>query len=169
LYKHYTGFHVYLFHARAAILWRPNRGPKGKEEREMKRLLAALLAVAMFLGMTSGSYAANDNAGPRKQDTPLVVNNGKGENIGTIRGALEDQMGEIAFVIVSLQDQKIGKKDVVVPVNAFSQDGKNGKFVLDLSDETLASAPEFNASKLGDPAYAEGLYKFYGQTPPWVE
>jgi hypothetical protein len=135
----------------------------------MKRLLSALSVVGIFLGMTSASFAVKDTADMAKQDTPLIVNNGKGEIIGTIRGALEDQTGEIAFVIVSLQDQKIGKKDVVVPVNAFSQEGKKGTFVLDLSDEALASAPEFNASKLDDPAYAEGLYKFYGQMPPWVE
>ncbi len=133
----------------------------------MKRIFIALLAVSAFLGMASASFAVKDTAGMVRQDEALVVKNVKGENIGTIRGALEDPQGDIAFVIVSLKDESAGEKDVVVPVQAFSPGNENGTFVLDMSNDVLVSAPEFNASKLDDPAYASDLYTFYGQTPPW--
>jgi hypothetical protein len=135
----------------------------------MKRVLIAFLAVGLFLGTASVSFAVKEKAGMGKQDEPLVVKNVKGENIGTIRGALEDPLGNIAFVIVTLKDDKNGKKEVVVPVSAFSQGSENGSFVLELSNDRLASAPEFNATNLNDPGYAESIYKFYGQTPPWIE
>lgn len=137
----------------------------------MKTLFIALLAsLTMFLGMAPSSYAIKDGAAlGRQQDETLVVKNVQGEDVGTIRGALEDPMGDIAFVVISLKEEANGKKEVVVPVNAFSQGTDEETFVLDLSKEALASAPEFNATKLDDPAYAEGLYTFYGQTPPWTE
>ncbi len=135
----------------------------------MKKFFMTFLAAALFLGLASASDAVKDRAGLGKQNEALVVKNVKGENIGTIRGALEDPLGNIAFVIVTLKDEKNGKKEVVVPVNAFSQGMENGSFVLDLSNDVLASAPEFNASNLNDPAYAEKIYQFYGQTPPWSE
>ncbi len=135
----------------------------------MKKFFMTFLAAALFLGLASASDAVKDRAGLGKQNEALVVKNVKGENIGTIRGALEDPLGNIAFVIVTLKDEKNGKKEVVVPVNAFSQGTENGSFVLDLSNDVLASAPEFNASNLNDPAYAEKIYQFYGQTPPWSE
>ncbi len=133
----------------------------------MKKIFVALLAVSMSLGMASGSYAVKDKAGIGKADETLIVNNVKGESIGTIRGALEDPQGNIAFVILKLNQETNGKQDVVVPVDSFSQGSENGAFIVNMANEELAAAPEFNASKLEDPAYAEGLYKFYGQTPPW--
>ncbi len=133
----------------------------------MKSAFTALLAVSLSLATVSGSYAVKDPAGMGQVDEILVVNNPKGEQVGTIRGALEDPQGNIAFVIVKLNREVNGKENIVVPVDSFSQDSPNGAFVVNMGPNDLASAPEFNASKLDDPAYAEGLYKFYGQTPPW--
>lgn len=135
----------------------------------MKRVFVVCLAAFLVLGMASVLYAVKDQRGIGKGEEALVVKNVKGENIGTIRGALEDPLGNIAFVIVTLKDEKSGRKEIVVPVNAFSQGSENGTFVLDLSTDILTSAPEFNPASLNDPAYAEKIYKFYGQTPPWNE
>ncbi len=134
----------------------------------MKKFLVFFLTASMLLG-TASAYALKDPSGIVKDKEALVVKNVRGERIGTIRGALEDPLGNIAFVIVTLKDENNGKKEVVVPVSAFSQSSENGTFILDMSTEVLASAPEFNPSNLNDPAYAEKIYKFYGQTPPWSE
>ena len=135
----------------------------------MKRFFAVFLAVSLFLGMASASYAVKEKSGMANQDRTLIVKNLKGENIGRIRGGLEDPIGNIAFLIVTLNDARNGKKEVVLPANAFSQGSENGSYVLNLNDDVLSSAPEFNYWNLEDPAYTEGLYRFYGQTPPWHE
>ncbi len=133
----------------------------------MKSLFVGLLAVSLSLAAVPASYALKDGAGMAQPEETLAVNNAKGEQVGTIRGALEDPEGNIAFVIVKLNQEVNGKENIVVPVDSFSQSNQDGAFVVNMSPDDLASAPEFNASKLDDPAYAEGLYKFYGQTPPW--
>jgi hypothetical protein len=88
------------------------------------------LAVSTILGTASASYALKNEAGLARQDQPLVGKNVKGEHLGTIRGAFEDPLGNIAFVIVTLREEKSGRKEVVVPVNAFSQGSESGTSVL---------------------------------------
>lgn len=134
----------------------------------MKRFF--IWVVALFiLNIGSGAYALKDNipsANDREQS--LVVKNSQGEDVGTINKALTDPTGNIAFVIVSLTQEQSGKKEIVVPVNAFSQDGEDN-LVLNLSREEIAAAPGFQVSDLKDPSYPDRLYRFYGQTPPWSE
>ncbi len=135
----------------------------------MKKLM--IWVVALFiLSIGSGAYALKDNSFSSANDREhsLVVKNSQGEDIGTINKALTDPTGSIAFVIVSLTQEQKGKKEIVVPVNAFSQDGESN-LVLNLSREEIAAAPAFQLSDLRDPSYPERLYKFYGQTPPWSE
>jgi hypothetical protein len=133
----------------------------------MEKISTAVIAVFLFLGIASASYAIRDQSSLGKQDT-LVVINPEGEAIGTIEGALQDPLGKVAFVVVKL-DEENGRKDIVVPLTAFSAGGEKGAVVLDIDKDMLASAPEFDASKLEDPTYAGNLYKFYGETPPWSE
>ncbi len=169
VYKHFAGFsRLPIFPGCCNIMEACLRNQKGKRgERKMKRVFIALLAVLLSLATASGSYAVKDNAAMSNPDEILVVNNPRGEQVGTIRGALEDPEGNIAFVIVKLSQEVNGKENIVVPVNSFSQTSHNGAFVVNMSPNDIEAAPEFNASKLDDPAYAEGLYRFYGQTPPW--
>ena len=135
----------------------------------MKTKMVVFLAVFLCFGMVSVSYAVRAMDGMADQDSALVVKNPQGINIGTIQGGLEDARGNVAFVIVTLNEARNGKKDVVLPVSAFSQGSEEGSYILNLNDDVLSSAPEFNYLNLQDPAYSEGLYRFYGQTPPWSE
>jgi len=59
---------------------------------------------------------------------------------------LEDPMGDIPFVVLYLDEAQKGKKEVIVPVSAFSQWKKCGSFVLEMNNDPLATAPEFKAS-----------------------
>ncbi len=135
----------------------------------MKTIMVVFLAVLLCFGTTSASYAVKAMDGMADQDSALVVKNVQGTNIGTIQGGLEDVRGNVAFVIVTLNEARNGKKDVVLPVSAFSQGSEEGSYILNLNEEVLSSAPEFNYLNLQDPAYSEGIYRFYGQTPPWDE
>ncbi len=124
------------------------------------------IAALFLLMVSSGAHAITPKSSLDQQ--AMVVKNSSGEEVGTISKALEDPNGDIAFVIVSLNNEHAGKKDIVVPVSALSSDGSQG-LILDMTDQQLAAAPEFRASDLQNPGYADRLYRFYGQTPPWSE
>ena len=129
----------------------------------MKRLLA-LLTVAALLSPGIVAYAAN---GTENQKETLEVKNWKAKHIGIVKYVvLDPSTGNITFLILYLD--KEGKKEIAVPLAAFSSfDQDNGILVLNVSEEELASAPEFHDSDLNDPAFAERVYRFFGLVPPW--
>jgi hypothetical protein len=134
-----------------------------KRNKNMKRLL--WLATGMIL--ISFGFIAH-GAGGGSQDDALIVKNWKGKYIGSIKHVLVDPPNrEITFVILSLG--KEGKKEIAVPLHAFSYDHKNGILVLNASEEDLATAPEFHVSDLNDPTFAEKVYRFFGQAPSWTD
>ncbi len=123
--------------------------------------------VVVFLCLFSVVYALGAETG--NQGEGLAVKNWKGEYIGSVRHVLADSSsGNIVFVVLSLG--KGGEKEIVVPVNSFSSyDYENGFLVLNVSKEILATAPQFRASDLGDPAFPERVYRFYGLAPSWKD
>jgi hypothetical protein len=126
----------------------------------MKKFLV-LATFVILLSFGSIALAAGD------QEEGLTVKNWKGEHIGSVKHVLTDSSsGNIVFVILSLGED--GKKEIVVPVSSFSSyDYENGFFVLNVSKEILAAAPEFNVSVLKDPAFAGRVYRFFGLAPSW--
>jgi hypothetical protein len=138
-----------------------------KGYKNMKRLL--VLATAIIL-MSFGlvAYRTVGRAGGGNQEDALVVKNWKGKYIGSIKHVLVDsRTRETTFVILSLG--KEGKKEIAVPVRAFSYDHRDGILVLIASEQDLATAPEFHASDLSDPTFAERVYRFFGQAPSWTD
>ncbi len=131
----------------------------------MKKLLTLITAV-IFIGM---AYVVAQAAETANQEEVLIVQNSQGEYVGTITDALIDSSGNIGFVIVSIGDKMgEGQKEIAVPTASFSP-GSQGKLLLDVPKETLATAPEFNVSDLGDPKFGETVYRFFGLLPPWTE
>ncbi len=132
----------------------------------MKKILA-LVIVALFLSLGSVAQAVvADQAEPANQEQIMAVRTPEGETIATVTNALIDGSGNIAFLILSVGDGE-GLKSVAVPLAAFSYDQENGSLILKLNKDELASAPEFNSSDLADPSFAERMYRYYGQMPPW--
>ena len=122
-------------------------------------LFAALLLMAFGLDANALTDKANEKA--------LAVKNPKGDDVGTISKILGDPVGNIAFVVLSLTEDK-GGKDIIVPLNSFSK-VEGQELVLNLSEGEIASAPEFSISSLDDPSYAQKVYSFYGMMPSWTE
>jgi hypothetical protein len=131
----------------------------------MKKTMTILAAALLLLALGHNAGALTEGA-LEDRSSELAVKNPGGEYVGTISNALADPMGNITFVILSLGVDKGGDKNIVVPVYAFSHDGRAG-LVLNMTDSQLAAAPEFRMSDLNDPTFGDRVYRFYGQVPPW--
>ena len=133
----------------------------------MRKLWVFAMA-AILISISSIGYAVDFKPKPGSQEAALVVKNWKGEYIGSVRHVLLDSStGNVAFIILLLDK---GKKEVVIPLKSFSSyDEENGTLILSVSKEILIAAPEFRLSDLEDPAFAERVYRFFGQAPPWTD
>jgi sporulation protein YlmC with PRC-barrel domain len=97
--------------------------------------------------------------------SPIEVKNLQGEKIGEIEDFVIDSQGRIPFVALSH-----GGKIIVIPYSAFSIQQTGNFFVLDASEEKLASAPVVDEKEDSiDQAKAKEIYRYFGQTPYWTE
>ena len=134
----------------------------------MKRSLA-LLTTVLLMSVVTSLYALTDKAKSENQQESIAVNNSKGEYVGTLTNVLVDSDGNIGFIIVSIgHDRNQDKKDIAVPLITFFYDREKRLLILDVSTETLLAAPEFKTSDLGDPAFAERTYRYFGLMPSWT-
>ena len=79
---------------------------------------------------------------------------------------IDDEPWVIRYMIVDTGNWWPGKKVLVAPTWISSVDWKNSNVYVNLSRETIKSAPEFEQDKL-DRAYETELYKHYGQENYW--
>jgi hypothetical protein len=126
------------------------------------RKFLVLVTFAILLSFGSFAYSGGQEEG-------LAVRNWKGECIGSVQHVLTDSSsGNIVFIILSLSQER--GKEIAVPVKSFSSyDHENGFFILNVSKEVLAAAPEFHISALKDPAFAEKVYLVFGLAPSWED
>jgi sporulation protein YlmC with PRC-barrel domain len=95
--------------------------------------------------------------------SPMEVKNLQGERLGEIGDLVIDSQGRIPFVMLSH-----GGKTVVIPYSALSME--RNYFVLDASEEKLASAPAVGEKEESiDQAKAAEIYRYFGQVPYWTE
>ena len=80
---------------------------------------------------------------------------------------IDSSNGHIPFLILS--DIK-GRADnlVAVPFETMKRTGED-KFVLNITEDRLASAPSFHKSEVDDRGYADHVYRFFGLQPYWAE
>lgn len=132
--------------------------------KKMKKLLA-LLTVAILISLGTVAYAAG---GTENQKETLVVKNWKGNHVGIVKYVVVNpSTGIVTFVILYLEE---GKREIAVPLAAFSSyDRENGILILSFSEKELLAAPEFHDSDLNNPAFAEGVYRFFGLVPSWTD
>jgi sporulation protein YlmC with PRC-barrel domain len=138
------------------------------ERGENMRKLWVPVMVVILIGFGSIAYAVDDRAKSENQEEALVVKNWKGEYIGSVQHVLLDSStGNVAFIILSLGKEK---REIVIPLRSFSSyDPQNGTLVLNVSKGILIAAPEFHISDLKDPTFAERVYRFFGEAPPWTD
>ncbi len=135
----------------------------------MKKTLALVMAV-ILIGLASAAYAIVDKPGTTSQQDVMVVKNSNGESVGTVTNALVDSSGNIAFIIVAIEQESMeGTKEIVVPSSIFAYDARSKTLLLNMTQDQLAAAPEFNLSDLNDPSYASRIYRSYGLVPPWSD
>ncbi len=125
----------------------------------MKIFLTIAMAVIAI------AYAVDDRAWSDIQEQGLVVQNWKGEYIGTSRHAvLDSSTAKIVLIIVSLGKEE--KKEIAVPPGFFSVDKKNEVLILSINKKELDSAPEYDASNMEDPEFVKKVYRFFGLLIP---
>jgi hypothetical protein len=94
--------------------------------------------------------------------SPIEVKNLQGEKLGEIEDFVIDPQGRVPFAMLSH-----GGKMIVIPYGALSIEGNF--FVLDASEEKLASAPAIEEKEDSiDQPKAEQIYRYFGQSPYWT-
>jgi sporulation protein YlmC with PRC-barrel domain len=115
-----------------------------------------------FLSFDGGEKSFILDASKEDLASPIEVKNLQAEKLGEIEDFVIDSQGRIPFVILS----HVGKM-IVIPYSALSIDGKF--FVLDASEEKLASAPLIDEKEgsINQPK-AEEIHRYFGQSPYWT-
>jgi hypothetical protein len=137
-------------------------------DEKMNKFLAVLTAVVL-ISVLSNTYALTDKARTENQQETIIINNSKGEYVGTLTNVLVDSDGDIGFIVLSIgKEREQGRKQIAVPLGTFSYDRLRRLFILDVSMEKLSAAPEFKTSELTDPTFAERTYRYFGLMPSWT-
>jgi hypothetical protein len=126
---------------------------------------ASILALILILGSMPQALA---NGADKDDGKIFLVRSSQGEYLGTAARVLLNPLGKPDFVIVSLDPGEYGTKQIIVPFHAVSVEDED-TIVLGLEKEFLADAPEYTRPDLKDATFFEGVYRFYGMTPPWTE
>ena len=154
----------------------------------MKKMMMLFVAMAFiaFVSISGNIYAADDakpmdkaakSAAPMDKTQDFShwigkdVKNAAGEDLGDVKDFVRDDNGRISLVVLSHGGfMGIGEKKVAVPFSAFSYDQNADHLVLDATKDQLANAPKFaDDKKIADRAYAEEVYRHFGQRPYWTE
>ena len=100
------------------------------------------------------------------------VVNPAGENLGSVKELMLDlTSGHIAYVVVSYGGfLGLGDKLFAVPFSRFALDSEEERWVLDIPEETLKSAPGFDKDRWPDmslSSFGSSIHTHYGVEPYW--
>ena len=101
------------------------------------------------------------------------VTNAKGEDLGTVEEIMLDlERGRVAYVVVSFGrvNWMPNNKLFAVPWEVLSISFHDKKVIIDVSQETLKSAPGFDRDKwpdLGDFDWLAKVYQSFNRDPYW--
>ena len=123
-----------------------------------------------------GIYRDSDNEGPGPRlmgaDTLMGedVYNRQEEDLGDIKEIMLDMAtGRVAYAVLSYGGfLGMGNKLFAVPWKALTLDTANKRFVLDVAQERLESAPGFDKDQwpdMADTTWAKEVHDYYGVTP----
>ena len=121
-------------------------------------------------------YADNAGPGPYIMAADTLqgdkVVNGDGDSLGEIEHIMLDvPAGRVAYAVLSFGGVLgMGEKLFAIPWNALILDADSKCFVLDVSKETLKSAPGFDKDRwpsMADQRWGADLHKYYGVDPYW--
>ncbi|UXY15364.1 PRC-barrel domain-containing protein [Chitiniphilus purpureus] len=136
---------------------------------------AAEVGGARIIGSTE-SFDRADGPGPFLMLSDSLegndVVNAAGEDLGEIKGIMLDvQRGRIAYAVLSFGGfLGMGNKLFAIPWQALALDIDHKRFVLDVSEERLKSAPGFDKDhwpSMADLQWASEVHSFYQADPYW--
>jgi hypothetical protein len=145
--------------------------------RKIMMFLTAMTLIA-FTYMSTSVFAQEmkDPMVPIYTDVGLFwvgkeVKNTQGDFLGTVRDFVSDSQGRVSFAIVGHGGfLGFGETKVAVPYSALTYDKEKEYFTCNISKDRFASAPEFkDEAVLQDKAFAEEVYRYFGQQPYWTE
>ena len=95
------------------------------------------------------------------------VVNRQGESLGSVQDLMLDpQTARVQYAVLDFGGfLGIGDKLFAVPLEAFTIDRENERFLLDVTKDRLETAPGFDKSdwpSTADPAFTERVYDYYG-------
>jgi hypothetical protein len=97
--------------------------------------------------------------------SPLEVKNLRGDKLGEIQDFITESGGRVRFVMLSHEG-----KMIPIPYSALAVGERGDSFVLDATREKLASAPAVEEKEESiDQGKAMEVYRYFGQTPYWVD
>jgi hypothetical protein len=95
----------------------------------------------------------------------------EGEKVGTLKEVVRDSDGKISLVVISHGGfLGIGEDKVAVPFTLLTFNEAEEFLVIDVTEDQLAGAPKIEGDiNLQDRAYAEEVYRHFGERTYWTE
>jgi hypothetical protein len=147
---------------------------KGVSQVKTMRLLGVIVMLGLAL---AASLPAVDQALPwqlRMSSTIIGSNvkNPQGQNLGNIHDlVIHPQDSRVVYAVLSFGGiLGLGEKLFAVPLNALQRAADMDTFILDMNQERLQNAPQFNQHNwplMTDPQWIASVYRFYGLQPYW--
>jgi len=141
------------------------------------RPLGALGAICLFSLLSIASLQAADRAQswPLRLGTTMLgstVQNLQGEELGTLNDLVVNPADNrvVYGVLASGGLLGLGEKLFAVPLSALQHAAKVDTLLLDMAQERLKQAPEFNPHnwpQMTDRQWITSVYTFYGLQPYW--
>jgi hypothetical protein len=141
------------------------------------RTLGALGAICLFslLGIASLQAADRAQSWPLHLGSTILgssVQNLQGEELGTLHDLVVNPADNrvVYGVLASGGLLGLGKKLFAVPLSALKRTAEVDTLLLDMDQERLKQAPEFNPHnwpQMTDRQWIASVYTFYGLQPYW--
>lgn len=125
-------------------------------------------AAAIALHRLSGAAVALPNAADDMRRR--TVTDTSGRPIGTVRGVfVDDGERKARMLLVGLgRFSRFGGFEALVPVDVITGTTITAVF-LGVSADRVSTAPGFDADRINDPVYLEGVYDHFGTAPYWSD
>jgi sporulation protein YlmC with PRC-barrel domain len=100
------------------------------------------------------------------------VHNLRGESLGDIKDmVINPEDNQVVYAVISFGGVLgLGEKLFAVPLKVMKRSAEANTFIIDVAQERLKNAPEFNRDnwpQMTDPRWIASVYDFYGLKPYW--
>jgi sporulation protein YlmC with PRC-barrel domain len=102
------------------------------------------------------------------------IKNLRGENLGDIKDmVINPEDNQVLYAVISFGGVLgLGEKLFAVPLSLMKRSAEANTFIIDIEQNRLKNAPEFNRNnwpQMTDPQWVASVYDFYGLKPTWQQ